>query len=105
MLTIRPEQLAALDQAAFELFLRRLARFLGEEYPEHLAGADALPFVRETAAEGRRFGLETEEDLAMYAEAVLILGHGHEDEPILSDESLGTPSERIQYLWERLGNA
>src|ERR1041385_1164016 len=104
MLVIRPEQLAALDRAAFEQFLRRLAAFLAEEYPERVLCRDAFLFARETAEEGRRFGLETEEDLAMYAEAVLVLGRGYKDDLILSDERIGTPSERISYLWAWLGN-
>ena len=112
MLRIRPEQLEALDHAAFELYVGRLAAFLAEEYPELLSAADALPFARAAAEEGRRHGLESEEDLAMYADAALILGPRFEDDPrhawaadILRDESIGTPSERIGYLWERLGDA
>jgi hypothetical protein len=112
MLLIRPEQLAALDRAAFELYIGRLATFLAEEYPELLRMADALPFARAAAEEARRHGLESEDDLAMYAEAALILGLRFEDDPrhawaadILRDETIGTPSERIGYLWERLDHA
>lgn len=84
MLRIRPEQLRALSGVAEESFLDRLESDARRHFPPRAdeLGPDGLrPFLRETLAAGRGFGLVAERELARYVNLRLFWGPAFPDDP------------------------
>lgn len=112
MLRIRPDELAAFDArmpgTTDRQFLMTLDQDVREEYPEKtwdLAPDQLAQIIHGAIVNGRRYGLESERELAAFVKFSFIFGFTFPEEPdhawakaILTDVSLapGTKASTIQ---------
>lgn len=109
MLTLRREQLAALDARASKAFEARLAADLRASLPEDSAPYDdaaLLALVDEASERARSYGLTSERDVALFCDLTLVLGPGFDTArdwaaEILQDRYIIDPNLRMDLLHAR----
>ena len=106
MLTIRQEQLLALEAQANEASEDRLARHAQRFFPTQvaaLAEPDLLRYVRQAVAAAQGHGFVTERDICKYLNLTLALGRDFDTAPwartILGAEHITGPTLRINRLY------
>lgn len=111
MLTIRREQVDALDRVARERFLHRLAAYLRQRLPEETVAYDdkaLLAYVEASERRAARRRIETEYGIAQWACVALILGFYFDDHPSV-DEYFSAPSidpeDKLEVLVDGLNEA
>jgi hypothetical protein len=107
MLKIRKAQREAFEARDAVTFPRRVRALLRENLPEkraQLDGPAGLAAVEEAIADARGKGFLGERDACQFVALRFVLGAGFDAEPwaatVLSDESLTTPTDRIEALWD-----
>ena len=106
MLTIRSEQMAVLDAAAFDRFLQNLETHLRDDFPgeceRHSLNEDNLPAVLKIALSTamHAYGIEYVDDLIFFGECMVLLAPDFYDNErycwateILTDEELAGPEK------------
>jgi len=110
MLTIRREQMEALEAAAVRDFERRMLAHLRQFFPKHLAvlGEPTLrAVIRFGVGRGSIHGFTTEHDLCLYVDLMLLLGSLFDEDPqlpwadaILHDAGIPDSAERAERLYD-----
>lgn len=107
MLRIRREHKDAFHADAVAELAERLAEHLRRFFPELCAPLDAGALdarIRDGMRRAEARGMINERDLAMFVDVALTRGEGFESEPwasaILEDDSLETPTDRAEALFE-----
>jgi hypothetical protein len=84
MLTIRPEQMQAIEDRIERQFARRLAVSLRQFFPSRFAGADAdavEKFALDCTKHAKALGVSTEGGITRYANICALIGIGFEAQP------------------------
>lgn len=94
MIRIRPEQLEALSRPVEESLEERLSRFVREQVPglESVEEVELRGALREQIAKARRYGMETESDLAVYVAAAAMLGADFDAEFPAATQVVNSPA-------------
>lgn len=98
-ITIRPEQLAALERAAARAFENRLIAHLLAMYPERLEDLEdeeLRALCRSGLEAARRYGIRTAYDLSRYLEYVVYFGAGFDRLPWANAILTGEGSGRLK---------
>lgn len=110
MLTIRPEQLAALSDVVRAETRRRVAQHLRREHGEAAAGLDdaaLAAFVDAGIARARAYALTNERDVAWFAAMLLEVSPAFDSHPrvraLLSDPAT-PPDQRVRRVVESLSD-
>lgn len=104
MFKMRQEQENALGQAKESEFLRRLAGFLREEFPDahEMSDADLEMGVKQQTTRARSYGLENEDEIATYTVTAWQLGENFDTEFPAAQYILKspdyTPAEKSDWL-------
>jgi hypothetical protein len=111
MLSIRPDQLAEFEHRAMRRFEERVLAHLREHFPKEMEALDpeaAQSLVRDALHRARHYGLESESELASFADLSVALGPGFDTDPrypwaaeILNDDWTPVPATRLERLYER----
>ena len=87
MLTIRPQQIAALEADVVRRFEKKSRRHFREEFPEEtrtMSDADCNEVVRRAVERGKRYGVTTERDVLLFADLMLLKGRNFDQDASLA---------------------
>lgn len=108
---VRPEQMAALQQAAQQNFQQRLGEHLRQFFPEQYQGLDQAALqqaVQHAVDRARSYDILSERDICKYADVMSAFGRDFDTSPatawassILNDRSLGDAGARVNRLAEQ----
>lgn len=105
MITIRPDQFKALQQAALEVFVRRKTDHLVHTFPvdcENIEEADLRARVRGGIRRAREYGITSQYDVSRFVDLELQLGEGFDSRLDWASDILQSdkhsPSERVNRL-------
>jgi len=108
MLEMRPDHMKAFEESAIRGFENRMVDHVGQFFPRHLAvlGEPAIrAVIRLGVTRGEAYGFDTEHDLCLYINLMLLLGSLFDEDPqlawadaILHDTSIPDGAARAERL-------
>lgn len=102
---IRKQQMHALQRQQGIAYELRLARFLREQFPDAARESEAalIDGIRTLVANARRYGLASEQQIAIYVVSGWLLGDRFDEEFPAAKQILGAdmPAEEKSQLLER----
>jgi len=112
MLVIRKKQIEALDRQSEKLFLDRMIDHLYEIFPDRCEELGSKAQIRDMARQGliqaRGYGIDTEQDVALYVDIMFGIGPDFPDgedmawaRSILENEGLRGPA-KMEFILQRL---
>jgi hypothetical protein len=112
MLILRKEQIEALDRNSERLFLDRMVDHVSEIFPEKCRELGSRGEIRKLIRQGlegaRRYGINTEEDVALYVDIMFGIGPDFPEgedmawaRSILEKDGLSGPA-KMEFILQRL---
>jgi hypothetical protein len=108
MLTIRPQQLAALEKGSQAAYCQRMSEILRQMAPQETAGMSQQQLnerVLRYEASGNRLGLTQERSLGIWGYFMLASGDRFENKPEIREflrDGPGTPDENVETLLNQM---